>query len=292
MIRSMTGFGRGEAADEHGRAQVDLRTVNHRHLDLQVRLPRTLAPLEFELRDWVKARFWRGRVEVGVLYERAHREADELKADPGLAARYFAWLEEIGAKLKIEERPTLATIARLPGVFELRDEADDFEPARAALRAAFEKAVENALAMKQREGESLRRDLEESLAKLRTQQAALAAEAPQVQADIVARMRERVTQLAAEVKLDAGRLHQEAALWLTRLDVNEELVRLVSHFDQFAKLLDAGESVGRRLDFLAQEMHREITTLGNKLQGLPFSATALDAKVEIEKIREQVQNVE
>jgi uncharacterized protein (TIGR00255 family) len=292
MIRSMTGFGRGVAADEHGRAQVDVRTVNHRHLDLQVRVPRNLAPLEMELRDWVKERFWRGRVEVSVLYERTRRDADQLQADPGLAAVYYARLEEIAARLKLEQKPSLDTISRLPGVFELREDVDDFEIARPALRDAFARATDNALQMKTREGASLRRDLADGLARMRVLRDQLAATAPQAQGEIMNRLRERAVQLAAEVKLDATRLHQETALWLTRLDVNEELVRLVSHFDQFATLLDAGESVGRRLDFLAQEMHREITTLGNKLQGLPFSGAALDLKVEIEKIREQVQNVE
>jgi uncharacterized protein (TIGR00255 family) len=292
MIRSMTGFGRGEASGAACRVQVDVRSVNHRHLDLQLRLPRNLQPLEMEAREWLKERFWRGRVEAYVLFERQRRDVSQIHIDEELAAGYQQRLTALADRLGMAERPSLALVVEQPGVRELADEPDDFESVRPALREAVARATDAALAMKQREGEALRRDLLAKLARLRELRERLAAEAPRLAQELVARLRERAAQMAADFKLDEGRLHQETALWLTRLDVNEELVRLQSHFAQFAALLDRDESVGRRLDFLAQEMHREITTLGNKLQGNSFGEAALDAKVEIEKIREQVQNVE
>jgi uncharacterized protein (TIGR00255 family) len=292
MVRSMTGFGRGEASNETCRIQVDLRTVNHRYLDLQLRQPRVLQPLEADLRDWVKTRFWRGRLEISVLFQRTARPDEQIHVDTALAQAWSRRLTQLAETLRLKENPSLALIVDRPGVLDFGEDSDDIEAIRPVLREAWDQAAAAAIRMKETEGRALYEDLSAGLARLRAMRDQLVALAPTIQQELLTRYRERALQLAADGTLDESRLHQEIALWLGRLDVNEELVRLASHAEQFRDLLDDGESVGRRLDFLTQEMHREVTTLGNKLQGVQFSRVIVDGKVEIEKIREQVQNVE
>jgi len=292
MILSMTGFGRGEATGDVCRVQVDLRTVNHRYLDLQLRLPRNMTPLEMELRDWLKAGFQRGRVEVSVLFERLAHDAAGIRVDTELAAAYQRALTSLGDRLGLSPSDMFALIVRQNGVLESGDVSDDLDIVRPVLRDAFDRAAAAATAMKRTEGDNLLADLRDSLAALRRIKDELIGVVPQVQEEVAARFRDKVAEWSGENGVDEARLHQEVALLLGKLDVNEELVRLTGHLDHAEQMLAADEPVGRRLDFLAQEMHREMTTLGNKVHGLPIARRVLDGKAEIEKFREQVQNVE
>lgn len=292
MILSMTGFGRGEATSDACRVQVDVRTVNHRYLDLQVRLPRQLTPLEMEIRDWVKKGFNRGRVEVSVQFERLVHDAGGIRVDEGLAAGYQQALAKLSERLELPSGDAFALIVRQPGVLETGEQENDFDAVRPVLREAFDNATAAALQMKTTEGEALVADLRASLAALRVVREELVEVVPQIQQEVAARFREKVAEWSGENGIDESRLHQEVALLLGKLDVNEELVRLVGHLDHAEQMLGADEPVGRRLDFLSQEMHREMTTLGNKVHGLPVARRVLDGKAEIEKFREQVQNVE
>ncbi|NLH50223.1 MAG: YicC family protein [Myxococcales bacterium] len=292
MILSMTGFGRGDATGETARIQVDIRCVNHRFLDQQLRMPRTLMPLEAEVRELVKTHFRRGRIEVGVLYERIRTNPDRIKIDRELAVGYHRFLTGLATELALPDRPTLQLVAQQPGVIELRDEDEDAEKIRPLLVAAFQKAAAAALEMRRKEGEALARDLRSTLARMRELIAAVRVAAPQAQQELENRFRERAAQWSGEIGVDPSRLQQEAALFLTKLDINEEIVRIESHFAQVEEMLGLDDSIGRRLDFLAQEMHRETTTMGNKLQGLTLTRLVLDCKAEVEKFREQVQNVD
>jgi len=292
MILSMTGFGRGEAADEYGRVRVDLRCVNNRFLDVQLRVPRNLAPLEGDLRRWIGERFHRGRLEAGVSYQVFCRDAEAIHLDQSLAAAYRDALEKLAADLGYQDRPTLDLLTKMPGVLELADAPDEFEKLKPLLQQAFETAAEKALSMKAEEGRALKRDLLAGAATLRRLREQLTAVAPLVQQEVLERFRQRTGQLAGESGLDEVRLHQEAAILLSKMDVNEELVRLGSHLDQLEQALEIKGSVGKRLDFLAQEMHREISTLGNKVQDTEITRLVVEAKTTIEQLREQVQNVE
>jgi uncharacterized protein (TIGR00255 family) len=292
MIKSMTGFGRGEAADANCRLQVDLRGVNHRYLDLQVRIPRSLMPLEMELRDWIKKAFRRGRMEVSVQFERLGHDVGKIRVDNGLALAYQTKLNALAAHLELDTAVPFDLILRQPGVLELGEDGEDLDTVRDVLREAFGNAAAGAEGMRAAEGAKLAIDLMGCVKALRELREELVEVVPKVQEEITNRFKEKIKVAAGELGLDESRLHQEAAVLLSKLDVNEEVVRLASHLDQVEELLGSDDSVGRRLDFLAQEMHREITTLGNKVQGLEISRRVQDAKAEIEKFREQVQNVE
>ncbi|MDP8224959.1 MAG: YicC/YloC family endoribonuclease [Candidatus Lernaella stagnicola] len=292
MINSMTGFGRGESAAQTCRVQVDIRCVNHRYLDIQLRLPRALYPLEVELRDWIKKAFRRGRMEVAVIYERLSHDAGKIRVDPALATGYKQAMDELASRLDYENAAPFELIVRQPGVLEFGEEHEDAETVRPVLQSAFNEAAAAARGMREREGERLAGDLQETLGRLAALREELVVVIPPTQQELADRYREKAKQAAGEYGLEETRLHQEVAMWLGKLDVNEEVVRLNSHIEQAREMIDSAESVGRRLDFLAQEMHREVTTLGNKVQGLAVGRLVLEGKAEVEKFREQVQNVE
>lgn len=292
MIFSMTGYGRGEAADDYCRVRVELRCVNNRFLDVQLRVPRNLAPLEGDLRRWIGERFHRGRLEAGVSYQIFKHNPEAIHLDQTLAVAYRNALEKLAGELGYAERPSFELVTKQVGVLELADAPDEFEKLKPLLQRAFTAAAEKALAMKAEEGEALKRDLLAGVAALRRLREELRAVAPAVQQEVLERFRQRTTQLAGELALDAARLHQEAAILLSKMDVNEELVRLGSHLDQLEQALAGEGSIGKRLDFLAQEMHREISTLGNKIQDTAITRLVVEVKTTIEQIREQVQNVE
>lgn len=292
MIRSMTGFGRGKSSSDHINIQVDLRSVNHRYLDLQFRLPRTFLALEPEIRDWVKTYFQRGHLETFVLYKRQAGGGGQVQVNEELARHYFKAIGQIAQVIDADHQPSLELIARQAGVIELSEDEESLEEIRPLLMEALAQAKDNLQAMREAEGRSLEDDLRKRVALLRDLVVRLQDELPVVHAQLEARWREKVADLAKNVELDEARLHQETVLLLARSDVHEEITRLNGHLDHLEKLLNSEQTVGKRLDFLAQELHREITTCGNKVQSLPITRLVVEIKTEIERIREQVQNVE
>ncbi len=293
MIHSMTGFGRGHAASDNWRVQVDLRAVNHRYFDLQVRAPKMLAPLEPELRKWLKNVFVRGHIEAYVVAQRLAGGEGQVVVNQDLAVSYLRGLAQLSERLHLPHQPSLDMIARLPGVLEpAENEDEELHELRPLLQQAVDDAASRLRSMQRAEGESLAEDLRAGLARMKELQVELAREAPVVQNEMAARLRERVAAWAGEIDLDESRLLQEVAVLLSRLDVHEELTRLAGHIDRFGEYLAGGDAAGKQLDFLTQEMHREITTCGNKVQGLTISRLVVEVKTTIEKIREQVQNVE
>ena len=210
-----------------------------------------------------------------------------------LATAYLRGLEQMRKHLNLPGAPTLEMIARLPGVLEpVENEEEELAKTRPLLQQALAEASAELRAMQAAEGAALASDLGDGLRRLTELAGELKRETPTVQNELAARLRERVAQWAGETKLDEDRLLQETAILLGRLDVHEELTRLSGHLDRFAEYLAAGGAIGKQLDFLTQEMHREITTCGNKVQGMNVSRLVVEVKTTIEKIREQVQNVE
>ncbi len=295
MIRSMTGF--GSAAFEVGGTafQLELRSVNHRHLDLQVRLPRLMAGLEGELRRTLQARFGRGKLEISVSLRGAGAE-QSVEVDEQAAARYAAAARALHERLGIAPDLGAAQLLALPGVSRYVEVELDEAALRAGLLEAADRAAEALLAMRQAEGRSLDRDLRGRLARIAEAVDDLESRTDTVQEAVRERLRKRLLQLEQETGLlDEARLHQEVVLAADRLDVTEELVRLRSHVEQFLGVLDrddSAEPVGRRLEFLLQEMNRETNTVGSKAGDAPLAHRVVDLKTELERVREQVLNVE
>ena len=289
----MTGFGRAAFEAAGATFAVELRSVNQRNLDLSLRLPRSFAGLEPELRKLLATRFSRGKVELGVALAAGGGPRAELEVDRALVQRYLALSRELSRESGVVDRMGVAELLAMPWVIRSVEPAADEKDAQAPLLAAAARAADAALAMREAEGAALERELRARLASVSAIVADVGARAGEVQSAVRERMRARAEQLRAETGLlDEARLYHEVALAAERLDVTEELARLDSHVQQFLAALEAGEPVGRRLDFLTQELAREANTLGAKAGDAPLAHRAVDLKTEIDRIREQVQNIE
>jgi uncharacterized protein (TIGR00255 family) len=291
MIRSMTGFGsaRGSAAGEE--LDVEIRSVNHKYCEVKVRLPRELAALEVDATKAVRERLARGGVDVSVRRAGAAGSVAP-RVDAALAEAYARAFAEVKARLGLEGPVTVADVVGAEGVVRLEERALDFGAAREALRGALSSALDALLAMRVREGEALGRDLAARLDAVEELVARAAALVPQAVEHHRARLAERVAELTRGIGLDPARLAQEVALLADRTDVTEEVTRLRSHLSLARALLAGAEPAGRKLDFLVQEMHREVNTIGSKSQSAEIAAIVVSAKAEVERMREQVQNVE
>jgi uncharacterized protein (TIGR00255 family) len=293
VIASMTGFGRAEFEVAGAGYQVELRSVNQRHLDLQVRLPRALARFEPDLRRRLQGKFARGKIELAV-NGRAGSPTETLRIDAAVAARYVEAARELSTRHGLGPTLDVGRLLALPGVARLA-EPEVPEPLFAeALAAAAERAADELAAMRRAEGEALERDLRARVAQIDALVEQVEARAGSVQATAREKLRKRAEQLAAETGLaDPARLAQELVWAADRLDVTEELVRLRSHGEQFRAALEGtAGGVGRRLEFLLQEMAREVNTIGSKGADVPVAHFVVELKTELERMREQVLNVE
>lgn len=294
MIRSMTGFGRSTLEVAGQSFLVELRTLNHRHLDLQLRLPRAFSFLEPETRSLLKERFRRGKLDFVVSQPAGEHAPSRIQVDTHSAASYLAAARELAADHGVEGSLDVSTLLALPGVTSFADPELPEDVLREAFLAASERAAQAVEDMRRAEGAALERDLRERLEKVEALGRSLGARAKDVQKAVRERLQDRMEQLGRETGLtDEARLYHELALAADRLDVNEELVRLGSHVEQFRGLLGGpGEPVGRRCDFLIQEMGREANTVGSKGGDAEVAHLVVELKSELERLREQVQNVE
>jgi uncharacterized protein (TIGR00255 family) len=297
MIRSMTGYSKVRREEGGFSLNVAVKSVNHRFLDLQFRLPTALSPLEPALRRIVKNHVIRGHVEVGVNLDRADRE--ELKVNRGLLKAYVKACKEVRDELGSAAEPDVVQLLRIPGV--LSNEGDLSDKELAAVRKILEPALAGALetlnSMRDREGAALEKDILERLDHLESLRKAIAKHARRIPQYAQQRLENRLHELLGAVHVDAARLAQEAAYLASRSDISEELTRFQSHLVQARQLLTESPEVGKKLDFLLQELNREANTLLSKTSDVPqigaeVGRQAIEMKSEIEKLREQVQNIE
>jgi uncharacterized protein (TIGR00255 family) len=290
----MTGFGRAEVAGESLVVAVEARSVNHRHLDIAIRLPKALADLEMETRRLVQSRLERGRVDVTVQTTPLPGQAAAcVRVDTGLAREYVKQARTLGTELGVGGDVTLAWVLERPGVVRL-DETDAAvaAPPWPLLADALGRALDDLVARRTAEGERLAHELRTLHADLGATVDTMAARAPAAAVRREERLRERLRALLAGAPVDEGRVLTEAAVWADKTDVAEELARLRVHLGEFLLLLDKGGPVGRPLDFLIQELNREMNTVGSKADDLELSQASLAGKGILERIREQVQNLE
>jgi uncharacterized protein (TIGR00255 family) len=292
----MTGFGRAAFELAGTCFEVEVRAVNHRYLDLRVKLPRVLAEFEPAVRDQVQASFGRGKVDVSVSAPASALSAARVEVDYQAAGRYVEAAAELSRRFGVAPELGAEALLALPGVARVSDAGLDAAAAGPALGACVADALAAACAMRDAEGAGLDREFRARLARISALVDDLAGRSSSVQAGVRERLRKRTRELESETGLlDEARLHQEIVLAADRLDVSEELSRLRSHLEQFTRSLDegrAGAPMGRRLDFLLQELGREANTVGSKANDAEMAHSVVELKTELERIREQVQNVE
>lgn len=292
MLRSMTGYGRGEASSGGVTVLVELRSVNNRFRDLQVRCPREYMPLEPRVTQVLKEPFRRGRVDCFVRRS-VSDGAQVVQVDPELARQYLLAVDTLRANVKglADDRPSLSFVLDKPGVLTVTEAEVDVMREWSVVETALTAAVEDLLAMRKTEGAALADDLAKHLTELRglTAQVELACDG--IHERLYARLDARIRRLLSD-RVDQNRLAQEAAVLADKADVSEEVARLRSHCDQFQEALSATEPVGRRLEFLLQELHREVNTIGSKAAEHPVSQRVVDMKSVLERMREQSANVE
>ena len=293
MIRSMTGFGAATAATSGGRLSVEVRSVNHRFSEVQLRLPRDLTPLEDRVRGIVQTRVHRGRVEVVVMREDGARRARTIRADLDLASAYARALRDVAGAVGASGEVTLAQIAGLPDVLRIEEDRVDVEVLWPSLEPAVQAATDALVAMRAAEGQRLASDLlarAVALERMTEEIALRSRDIVRVHAD---RLRARLAELLDETPVDEARIATELALFAERSDITEELTRLRSHLAQFRQTVSGEDgALGRKLEFILQEMSRETNTIGSKANDLETTRIVIAMKSELESLREQIQNVE
>lgn len=294
MVKSMTGYGRGELSFEGLQITVELRAVNNRYLDCTVKMPRAYIFAEDAMKTKVQVGVSRGKVDVFVTITRSGGDDMVVTVNEELAKSYVDALQALcelgGGRVKREYRAT--DLARFPDVLTVEKRAEDLEQVKERLLTVLDLAIEDFNAMRATEGARLAADILDRANRIEKLLGRVEVRSPQTVADYRARLAEKMQEILQNVQIDEGRLLTEAAIFADKVAVDEETVRLHSHLGQLRELLAAGGAVGRKLDFLIQEFNRETNTIGSKCSDLEITRYVVDMKAEIEKIREQVQNLE
>jgi len=291
-IASMTGFGRGEARGAHLAVLVEARSLNHRFLEINLKLGRGLSGHEADLRRLVQGRAARGRFDVTVTTRRTGGSQGIVRTDAALGAEYAKGARALADAVGLAPDFTVSDLLRLPGVVTVEEADEDGGESGLLVKTAVQEAMDELVRMRQTEGSALAADLEGRLNAVDAWVGELGGLVPAALQRIQDRLRERLRALLEDAPVDPGRIAQEVATWAARSDVAEELTRLSSHCGQFRALLAEGGPVGRQLDFLAQELHREVNTIASKADDGEMIARVLEARTLVERLREQVQNVE
>ena len=292
MIKSMTGFGAGDAETADFKVHIEVKAVNQRFLETNYHMPYSMNMFENQLTKKIKQYASRGKLDINIRFQDLRDKAVTVKVDKGLVAAYGQALQEISSQLELSAPVTAAQIASYPDVLKLNEENADLEAAQPVLMQAMEQALESFVAMREAEGQNIQRDLLARIGTLENFVGELEKLAPEIVAAYRQRLENLLREYLAKEDIEESRIIQEVALFTDKVNYTEETVRLRSHFDQFRQIITAGEPVGRKLDFLIQEMNREINTVASKANSAGAAQFVVDVKSEIEKIREQIQNIE
>ncbi|MDD2897672.1 MAG: YicC family protein [Desulfuromonadaceae bacterium] len=292
MLKSMTGYGKGEAATLHGTFLVEIRSVNHRYGEISVRLPRLFYAFENEIKRQAAAVLKRGKIDISVQWDETSAASFAPQLDMAVARGYFDAYTRVAKELNLPQDAAPSFIMTQKGVMKEAAGAVDETELQPQLLEAVRTAVYALNEMRTVEGEALARDLQARRGQIADWSTQIGERTPLVVTEYQQKLKIRLEQLLDGADIDAGRLAQEVAFLADRSDVTEELVRLSSHFNQFDEALNSSEPVGRKLDFLMQEMNREVNTIGSKSNDAGITTLVIQIKAEMEKMREQVQNVE
>lgn len=292
MIRSMTGYGSAELEKNGQRLAAEIRSVNHRFCEVSVRAPKAALLFEDQIRQLIQDRFSRGKFNLSINWAGAGDQGEVLRLNESVADRYVALMNQLRDRYGLSGEVAVSTLAGLPDLFVWEHSAMSDEETWSLVREVVEKACESMNGMKAREGKALAADLEKRLTLIRTELEKVSARAPLRPLEAKERMVARIKPLLDDVEMDPIRIAQEVAMLADRLDCTEECVRLDAHLDQFRHLIEGPELAGRKLNFLLQEMNREANTIGSKANDVEIAHAVIVMKEEIERLREQVQNVE
>jgi uncharacterized protein (TIGR00255 family) len=292
MIRSMTGYGAAEIERNGQRLSAEIRSVNHRFCEVSVRAPKVALMFEDQIRQLIQDRFSRGKFNLTISWAGAGGEGEVLKLNESVADRYVALMTQLRERYKLSGELDMRTLAGLPDLFTWEHASMSEEEAWVMVKEIVEQACESMNLMKAREGAALAADLQHRLTIVKTELVKVSVRAPLRPAEAKERMVSRIKPLLDDVEMDPIRIAQEVAMLADRLDCTEECVRLDAHLDQFQHLIDGTELAGRKLNFLLQEMNREANTIGSKANDVEIAHAVIVMKEEIERLREQVQNVE
>lgn len=292
LLKSMTGYGRGEFQTERHNLIIEMRSVNHRFCEIIIRMPRSFSILEDKIKKNIQAQISRGRVEVFITIEEFAEKERNIKVDKGLALSYYNALKELKSLLLLEGEPNLNMVVKFPEVIRLEEAPEDIEVIWSGLAKALEQSVNALKESRAMEGERLEKDIVYRIEQVKGIVREIGIRAPLVVGIYANRLRERLKEMLVNGEVDETRLAMEVALLADRSNITEELVRLKSHLEQFNYILKSEEAVGRQLDFMVQEINREINTVGSKANDYQIAHYVIGIKSEIEKIREQIQNIE
>ncbi|MBQ4428384.1 MAG: YicC family protein [Clostridia bacterium] len=292
MIKSMTGFGRVSLSIDGRELTVELKAVNHRFLDLSFRFPRSLSFLEDTVRGELSRLLSRGHVDAYAYYRNTRSDAKSISVDKALVSAYLAASSELAVEFELQNDITVSKLLRISDLVSINDADDDPEALKGLMVEAVRTACSELIGMRELEGERIKCDLEARIATLSSVREKIAERAPLVVEAYRAKLNTRIESILSETEIDRARLATEIALFADKANIDEELVRLESHFKGALELLSSDEPVGRKLDFLVQEMNREFNTIGSKANDQAITALVIDGKAELEKLREQVQNLE
>lgn len=292
MLSSMTGFGRFEKSDGERKITVEMRSVNHRYLDISIKMPKRFLPFESAARNVIKERIERGKVDVYVTYEDLSKSEFFLNYNSEIAGEYFKKLKEISREFGIEFDIKASSLSRYPDVLSMEEKEIGEDVLSGLFLEAIGGAADALSAARAAEGETLKNDILKKLDSLDKNVDYIITRSPQIVSEYRERITARIAELASDVQIDESRIAQEVTIFSDKCCVDEELTRLKSHIGSMRTIISSGKAAGRKLDFIAQEMNREANTTLSKSTDLLLSDAAIDLKTDIEKIREQVQNIE
>ena len=292
MIKSMTGFGRCEVQKDSRKFTVELKSVNHRYLDVNIRMPKKLNFFETAIRNLLKSYANRGKVDIFITYEDLSQAQVAVKYNAVLAGEYLKYLKQMEEEFGLENDIRVSTLSRYPEVFTMEEQSEDEEELWNGLKETLEGAFGQFVRTRQTEGENLKRDILAKLDRLSKLTAYIAERSPQMVSEDLAKLAEKMKELLADTQIEESRIAAEVILFADKICTDEEVVRLKSHISHMRNTLDEKDEIGRKLDFIAQEMNREANTILSKANDIEVSDYAISLKTEIEKIREQIQNIE
>lgn len=293
MIKSMTGFGRCEIMEGERRFVVEMKGVNHRYLDVNIRMPKKLNFFETSIRSLLKKSIQRGKVDLFITYEDTSESQVALKYNETLAEEYLSYFKQIEETFSLENDIRVSTLSRFPEVLTMEEQAIDEEELWNGLKGALDGAIEQFVETRTLEGENLKNDILGKLDGMLRLVSYIEERSPDIVAEYRQKLEEKVAELLADTQLEEGRIAAEVVIFADKICTDEEVVRLKSHIEHMKETLKSEEAgIGRKLDFIAQEMNREANTILSKANDLEVSNHAIDLKTEIEKVREQIQNIE
>ena len=292
MIKSMTGFGRGEISEGQRKITVEMKAVNHRYLDVNIKMPKRLNFFDASIRNLLKEYIQRGKVDLYITYEDLSEQTVSVKYHPEVAASYLAYLKEMAESFSLENDIRVSTLSRYPEVFSMEEQEIDEEGIWKVLEAAIRQACEGFVESRVKEGENLKNDLVSKLDGMLTLVDYIEENSPKIIEEYKEKLLAKVHDLLEDNHVDENRLLMEVTIFADKICVDEEIVRLRSHIMMVRNTLIEGGSIGRKLDFIVQEMNREANTILSKSTDLEISNRGIELKTEIEKVREQIQNIE